>query len=112
MQMMEITKLAISTSTFGLNKVKACYSFTQSNSRVWQTRAGWQLRGHQKLDSSYGTLLWSSSTDPKWLLDFNPSHLHPSQQEEERQKGTPFSFEEHFYEVLTFQFTVTSCKGD
>lgn len=46
-------------------------------------------------------ILSPSPHDPKWLLDFNPSHLHPNQQEKERQKGTPFFFEEQFYDVLT-----------
>lgn len=58
--MTEVPKLAVSPSSFGLNKMKFCYPFTERKSGAWQTRAGWQLKAHQKLDSSCGVPLQSS----------------------------------------------------
>ena len=49
----------------------------------------------------HSSVLGLSPPDPQWLLDLNPSHLHPTQVEKRRKKGTPLAFERYFYEVLT-----------
>lgn len=48
-------------------------------------------------------ILSPSPHDPKWLLDFNPSHLHPNQQEKERQKGNSFLWRTILWRSTVFQ---------
>lgn len=106
--MTEITKLAFSTSIFGLNKMKGCYSFTQRRSRVWQARSRRQLTGHHTLDflwHSVLVILSPSPHDPKWLLDLNSSRLHPNQQEKERQRVLLFPLKNTF---MKFSHSISS----
>lgn len=107
--MTEITKLAISTSIFGLKQDDSLLPF---HIEEVQNLAVQSRNGSSKVSRSQTlpmTLLWSvlglSPPDPQWLLDFNPSHLHPSQAEKRRKKGTPLSFEGYFYVVFT-QFSL------